>query len=191
MTFQRGIHRRADVVHDDRTETILSRHLDSDFVVFPMAERSAAPGQVQELGDRLGFRVPPEVSAHLCGKFPGIYVEVKEAVWPRPKQYDVGPSWSFLYALHTFTAAPESQPWMRLDEAAIAFQRETGLKAAPVLKVVGDADLYCVTEQGRLARFLHEENRLDPVPLGFWDLLDREVAELALRKKRKTTGSER
>jgi len=191
MSFQKGIHKRADAVHDDRTESILSRHLDADFVVRPMAERSAAPAQVQELGDRLGFRVPPELSAHLVGKFPGIYVEVKEAVWPRPKQYDAGPAWTFLYALHTFTAAPESQPWMRLDEAAIAFQRETGLKAAPVLKVVGDPDLYCVTEKGRLARFLHQESRLEPVPLGFWDLLDREVGELALRKKRKLTGSER
>jgi hypothetical protein len=168
----------------DLTEAILGRHLDGDFIVFPMAESRQSIAQVKAVGRRLGITYPPEFLAHVSGRFPGIYVEAKEEIWPRPKLYDVGPFWSFLYALHTFTSAAESESWMRLDTAAESF-RKTGLGAAPVLQIVGDADLYCVDPEGRLVQFKHETNELEPVELTFWQLFEREVSELRKRKNRK------
>ncbi|MEK7205060.1 MAG: hypothetical protein AAB254_06080 [candidate division NC10 bacterium] len=150
-----------------------------------MAETPSNPSQLKSIGEKFGVQYPPEFIAHVCGAFPGVYVEVKESVWPRAKAYDVGPFWSFLYALHTYTPAPDSEPWMRLADAAASFQKETGLKAGPVLKILGDADVYCVDPNGNLVRFSHEENTLKPVHLTFWQLLDREVGALAERKARK------
>src|SRR5947209_11232550 len=118
----------------DRTQEILARHLDGDFRAFPMAESQQEIAQVEAIGRKVGIAYPPEFTAHICGRFPGIYVEVKEEVWARPKMYDVGPFWSFLYALHTFTSAAESAPWMRLDNAAESFRLQTGLLAGPVLQ---------------------------------------------------------
>ncbi len=147
-----------------------------------MADMETNPTQIKSIGEQFGVRYPPEFVAHVCGKFPGIYVEVKETIWPRPKEGDSGPFWSFLYALHSYTSAPGSEPWMRLGDAADSFQKNTGLKAAPVLRVVGDRDLYCVDPKGDLVRFHHEEARLESVPLTFWELFEREVGELAKRK---------
>jgi hypothetical protein len=169
----------------DQTEAILGKHLDGDFKVFPMAETKTDPTQIKSIGEQFGVQYPPELVAHLCGKFPGIYVEAKESIWPRPKEGDTGPFWSFLYALHSYTSAPGSEPWMRLSDAANTFQKHTGLKAAPVLRVVGDRDVYCVDPKGNIVRFRHEELRLEPVPLTFWELFDREVGELAQRKVRR------
>ena len=169
----------------DETEVILARHIDSDFTIYPMAETETSAAQIAAIGEKHGVKYPPELVAHICGRFPGIYVEVKEAIWPRPKPYEVGPFWSFLYALHTFTSAPESESWMRLDDAAASFQKRTGLKAAPVLKIVGDADVYCVDADGRLAQFEHETNGLNPVDLDFWQMFEREIAELRSRKEKK------
>lgn len=134
----------------DLTESILGRHLDGDFNVFPMAETTTSPEQIESIAEAYRVNYPPELVAHLCGRFPGIYVEVKEELWPRPKLGDVGEFWSFLYAIHTYTSAPESLHWMRLDAAAESFQLDTGFVAAPILKVVGDADLYCVDAEGHL-----------------------------------------
>ena len=172
----------------DETEAILDRHLDGDFRIFPMAETKTSAAQIEAIGRKYGVVYPQELVAHICGRFPGLYVEVKEEIWPRPKPYEVGAFWSFLYALHTFTSAPESDDWMRLDHAADSFQKGTGLVAAPVLKVVGDADLYCIAADGRLVRFIHDENNLEPVALNFWQLLDREIAELHARKVQKKNG---
>jgi hypothetical protein len=169
----------------DQTEAILARHLDRDFIVFPMAESKQSMTEVEAIGGKFGITYPPEVAAHICGRFPGIYVEVKEEVWPRPKLYDVGPFWTFLYALHTFTSAPESEPWMRLDSAAESFRTQSGLLGAPVLQIVGDADLYCVNAQGEIVQFRHETNELEPVHLTFWQLFEREIRELRARKDRK------
>src|SRR4051794_27315272 len=102
----------------DQTEAILARHLDRDFTVSPMAATKQTRQQLQELSSKLAITYPPEFIAHVCGAFPGIFVEVKEAIWPRSKEYDIGPFWSFLYAVHTFTPATDSEPWMRLEHVA-------------------------------------------------------------------------
>jgi hypothetical protein len=169
----------------DQTEAILETHLDGDFTVFPMAKTLQSSADVKNIGRKLGISYPPEFCAHIGGRFPGLYVEVKKEVWSRPKEYDVGPFWSFLYALHTYTSATDSVPWMRLDCAAETFRSRTGLLAAPVLRIVGDADLYCTNAQGQLVQFRHETNELEPVRLSFWQLLEREIRELRERKDRK------
>ena len=110
-------------------------------------------------------------------------------MWPRPKVYDVGPFWTFLYGFHTYTSAPESNDWMRLDAAAETFQRDTELAAAPILRIVGDANLYCVDAVGAIVRFDHETNELEQVKMNFWQLLEHETSELRARKDRKASGT--
>jgi len=115
----------------------------------------------------------------------GIYVEVLETIWERPKALDVGPFWSFLYGLHTYTASKESEDWMRLEVAGNEFFAKTGIKAIPILKVIGDADLYCVEESSKISIFRHEENKAEPANMTFWEVLEFELKELKERKERK------
>jgi hypothetical protein len=178
-----------NIFPEDRTEAILAKYLDNDFKVFPMARASQPVYAIEAVGRTHSVQYPPDFSTHVCGRFPGIYVEVKEEIWPRPKAFDVGPFWSFLYALHTFTPDPSSEPWMRLDDAAARFQKDTGFVAAPVLRVVGDADVYCVDADGKLVQFRHETNELEAVGLSFWGLFEREVEELRKRKDMKKAPS--
>ncbi len=170
----------------DRTEDILNFHLDGDFRVFPMAEDGCRKIAMEEIGQQFGVKFPKEYLAHVCGKFPGIYVEAKEEVWPRPQPYDVGPFWSFLYGIHTYTASDLSEEWMRLDAVGKQFQESTGKIALPILQVLGDADVYCTDQEGRLVRYLHEENRLEVVDRNFWEIFETEIQELVERKNKKT-----
>lgn len=189
MSILAGLFGRAPPPLRDETEEILRRHLTGDFVVFPMAEAPTSPEAVLAVGRRLGVPLPAELLAHLSGRFPGIWVEAKESIWPRPKPYEVGPFWSFLYGVHTFTAAGESEDWMRMETAALELREQTGFTAMPVLKVVGDADLYCVDSGGQLVQFNHELDLLEPVELGFFALFEREVEELVKRVEQKKAGS--
>jgi len=174
---------------EDRTEEILASYFDGDFMVFPLAETAVTQVQFQALEQRFGVKYPPEFVAHVLGRFPGIWVEVKEHLWPRPKPMDVGPFWSFLYAFHTFTSAPESQPWMTLEEAAAKFaQRQLAQPVAPLLRVVGDADVYCTTADGSIVQYRHETDELDPFEGDFWQLLEQEMRQLHDRKERKKGG---
>jgi hypothetical protein len=172
----------------DRTEELLRQHLDRDFTVFPMAGTPTSEAQIRTIEKTYRVKYPAEFVAHVLGQFPGVWIEVKEAIWPRPKEYDVTPFWSFLYGLHTCTSAPASEPWMRLDTVAEEFEKMSGLKAAPILRIVGDANVYCATDTATIVRYNHEINKLEPVPGDFWQVLDREVRELRERKDRKKSS---
>ena len=174
----------------DQTMAILERHLSGDFRVFPMAQLHTPQDVVLSVAETIGVPLPADVSAHLTGQFPGIYVEAKEEVWPRAEQFAVGPFWSFLYGLHTFTASSESEDWMRIDFAAKQLHDATGIKVLPVLKIVGDADIYCVNEDSALVRFNHELGEFEPVDLGFFELFEREVRELRERTEWKKEANE-
>lgn len=174
----------------DRTEAILEPYFDSDFIVFPLADTAVTQAQFRALEEKFEVKYPPEFVAHVLGRFPGMYLEVKEQVWPRPKPFDVGPFWSFLYALHTYTSAPESEPWIKLETAAESFrQQQLPMKVAPILKIVGDADVYCTTADGRIVQFRHETGEFDAYDGDFWQLLAEEVRELHERKERKKNGT--
>lgn len=168
---------------------ILERHTSPDHKIYPMAEHQSVVRQVEEVARELGVTFPPDYIAHLTGRFPGVYVEAKPEIWPRAKMFDVAPFWSFLYGVHTFTASRDSEPWMRLSHVGAEFQKDTGLKAAPILKVVGDADVYCVDADGVISRYAHETNELGPVEFTtFTALFDHEIQELRARTDRKKNG---
>ncbi len=172
----------------DQTEEILARHLTGDFRIFPMAETPATARHAAEVAKRLGVQFPPEFVAHLCGRFPGIHVEAKEEVWPRPKQFDVGPFWSFLYAVRTYTAADSSEDWMRLEVVGSKFRQDTGLSVVPVLKRIGDANCFCVDGKGELSEFDHETQALTPVEGGFFQLFENQIRDLAERTAKKKSS---
>jgi hypothetical protein len=176
---------------EDKTMEILEKYLDKDFRVSPMAPNKSTINDVNAIEQTLGIKFPQEYIAHLLAENAevlgerGIYIEVKEDIWPRAKPYDVAPFWSFLYGIHTFTPSKQSEDWMRLEFVGKQFYEETGIKAVPILKIVTDADLYCVNETGNIFQYHHEENELEEVKMDFWELFEKELKELKERKELK------
>jgi hypothetical protein len=170
---------------EDRTKTILDRYLDQDFACFACGEQAPTPQDLELLTRKLETRFPAEFVEHSTSKFGGLYIEVKEEIWPRPKEFEVGPFWSFLYGLFVYSASPEAPEWMSLETAAARFREETGHRPVPFLKIIGDADLYCFDENGAIVRWNHETDEFEPVDKTFFQLLEEEIASLEERKERK------
>lgn len=176
---------------NDRTWELLNTYLDGDFRVLPMAPNKSSERDISDVEEKLGIKFPEDYKIHLLGDGDkllgarGIYVEVLESIWTRPTALDVGPFWSFLYGLHTYTACKESEDWMKLEVAGLEFIANTGIKAIPILKVIGDADVYCVDESSQVSRYRHEENEIEPANMTFWGVLEFELKELKERKERK------
>lgn len=170
------------------TEHILDRHLDADF--YCAAAHDGAPSQREllDLAQRYGCALPKDFLAHATGKLGGIYIEVKESAWPRPKENEVGPFWSFLYAVFVFGMSPEIPDWMNIELAAREFKETTGHSRIPCLKVVGDADFYVFDSEAKISQWRHETDEFEPFEGSFFDLLDQEVGELRKRKDRKLAG---
>ncbi|MBY8166575.1 hypothetical protein KW507_07820 [Vibrio fluvialis] len=71
-----------------------------------------------------------------------------------------------------------------IDIAASEF-KEMGHCAMPILKVIGDADVYCVNESGDIVRWSHEEDIFEPFKGTFFDLLSYELRESEERRVKK------
>jgi hypothetical protein len=173
----------------DKTEAILDRHLDKDFFCAAAHDDAPSKRQLEDLAQRFGCRLPKDFLAHSTGNLGGLYVEVKESVWPRPKEFDVGPFWSFLYAVFVFGLSADIPDWMNIELAAEEFKNTTGHSRVPCLKVVGDADLYVFDATGTISQWRHETNEFETFDGSFFELLDREIGELRNRKDRKLAGA--
>ncbi|TPN86808.1 SMI1/KNR4 family protein [Aquimarina algicola] len=175
----------------DKTIALLSKYLDGDFRVSPMSPERIQKIDIDSVEKDLGVRFPEEYVFHLLAKdaeiLPerGLFIEVKEEIWERPKLYDVGEAWSFLYGIHTYTACQESEDWMTLSITGKEFIEETGIKAVPILKLIGDANCYCTDENGNIVKYNHEENIIEPTNMNFWEILELELKELKERKEKK------
>ncbi len=173
----------------DRTRAILRKYLDADFTCMVGEAGVTSAEQIEHLGHEIGCRFPSEFIAHCTGDLPGLYVEVKEEKWPRPKLYEVGPTWSFQYGLFVYSLSSDAPEWMQLVPALEEFRKRTGRALTPCFGIVGDADIYLFDSVGEIVRWNHETYETDPFGGSFFDLLEQEIKELRERKDLKISGA--
>jgi hypothetical protein len=171
---------------EDKTWDLI-KDLDDDFTFHRLVPKECTVklDDVEIIENKFGVKFPDEYKTHILGKIPGLILEVNENVWPRPKKNDIGPFWSFLYCIHTFSASNECADWLRLDYAGKQFIDETGIKAIPILEIIGDENVYCVDKDGKIVQYDHEQNTVKEIKLTFWKLFEREINELKKRKEMK------
>jgi hypothetical protein len=153
------------------------------------AQQGSEPSEVDvaELEAKVGFRLPDDVRTLLLHPLGGLYVEASESVWPRAQAFDVGPFWTFLRGVQVYGLSPEAPDFLDMEVAHDALVSDGVEGLVPVLKVLGDPDLYCVGADGRIVRWHHDDPDAEPEPVGLdlLALLLREIAELDARIDRR------
>jgi hypothetical protein len=169
----------------DKTEGIINLIWDREkYYLVAAGESAPSKKELKEFAAGYGVTFPSEYLAHASGYWGGLYLEVREEFWPRHKAGDVGPFWSFLYGVFVHAYGEEAPEWMQLRPAAEEF-REMGHQVLPFLKVIGDADVYCFDEKGRIQRWCHEGDLFEEYDGTFFDVLRYEFLELEKRRERK------
>lgn len=168
----------------DKTKSILDKYMTRDYNLFAAQDKAPTKSKLLMIQKRLGIQFPKEFIAHSINQYSGIYIEVKENLWPRPNEFDVGPFWSFLYGLFVYSAGEDAKEFMNLEKCGMEFQKFTNLRAAPFLHVINDADVYCFNDKGLIFRYNHESNELKFVNKSFWEVFEFELKELHERKEK-------
>lgn len=94
------------------------------------------------------------------GDLGGFFIEVKEELWPYAEELSVAPFWEFLLGVYSYAYSEDAPEWIKIHIAAEQF-KELGHNVIPILKVWADANVYCYNEDGRLVKYLHEENTFE------------------------------
>jgi hypothetical protein len=72
--------------------------------------------EVAEFEAAVGFRLPDEFREFTMSPLGGLYMAVREELWPRPRAFQVGPAWSFAYGLKVFGIAADIPDWLDIRE---------------------------------------------------------------------------
>jgi hypothetical protein len=153
--------------------------------VFACGKDAPAESVIQQFEQDIGFQLPQEFRIFSMSPLGGIYIDVKEHIWPRAKEYAVGPFWSFLYGMFVFGFAKDIPDWMDIRIHTRQFREETKTSLVPFLKILGDADIYCFDEHGSVRRWDHETGEAQRVEKSFREVFAHEVEQLRKRKDRK------
>jgi hypothetical protein len=162
--------------------------LDDDFALYCSAHAPPSEEEIAALETRLGITLPEGYKAFLAS-FGGVYLEVKEHAWPRPKLFQIGPSWTFLYGLMVLGIGSDTPDFLDIERVGASFAEENGewlpFRLVPVFRWVGSADFVCLDQDGALYEWFHdspsEPEQLDET---FLQMVAREVSSLAENKAR-------
>ncbi len=165
----------------DTTKDIIDSIWCEEYFIVATREEAPSKSELKKFFKRRGIPLSKEFVAHATNFWGSFYLEVKEDIWPRANAGDVGPFWTFLYGMFVYTFSEEAPDWMKIEVAAKEFE-ELGHNVIPILKVMGDADIYCFNAEGGIVRYSHEEDIFEPYNGGFFDLLKYEVNELESRR---------
>lgn len=165
---------------------LLEKHLESgEYNVCACGENAPPIKEIKKFEEEIGYKLPVDFKEFSISSLGGIYVEVKEEIWPRAKAYDVGPFWSFLYGVMVFGFASDVPEWMDIRKIVNEFRNETESDFTPFMKIIGNADVYCFGKDSKIYQWSHETNEFEVVDKTFIDLLDYELGELRNRKEKK------
>ena len=140
----------------------------------------------------VGFRLPDEFRAFTMSPLGGLYMAVREKLWPRPRPYQVGPAWSFAYGLKVFGIAVDIPDWLDIQVQYRELSEEGFPELVPFLQVECDADRCCFDAAGRIVKWDHEQPELrELLTESFSDLLLSEIRALEARRDRKVRGKDK
>ncbi len=164
----------------------------SSFAVSACQGNEPSEADIASFETEIGFRLPDDFREFTMSPLGGLYMEVRESLWPRAKLYDVGPSWSFLYALKVYGIASNIPEWLDLRQAYQKLRVEGHPDLVPFLQLVGEANRYCFQRGGGIVEWDHEQpDKRELLDLDFAALVMREIRDLEDRKDRKLRGEDR
>ena len=97
-----------------------------------------------------GLSLPAEFREFTMSPLGGLYMEVREVLWPRAEEFAVGPHWSFLYGVKVFGIASDMPEWLDLGSQYREMCDEGFPRLVPFLQVQCDTNRYCFNPSNQI-----------------------------------------
>lgn len=147
---------------------------------------------IKAFEDQYKINLPEDFKEFTMSPIGGLFMEVREEIWPRAKQFDVGPFWSFCRGLIVYGIADGIPDFLDIREKTKELHDEGFTDYIPFLSVVGNGDeIFCFDKDNKVVLLDYYEGKAEPIDGSFSDCLLKQIEELEERKNRKLRGEDK
>ncbi|MBD5081385.1 MAG: SMI1/KNR4 family protein [Ruminococcaceae bacterium] len=147
---------------------------------------------IKAFEDQYKITLPEDFKDFTMSPIGGLYMEVREELWPRAKQFDVGPFWSFCRGLIVYGIAKDIPDFLDIREKTKELHDEGFTDYIPFLSIVGNGnEVFCFDKDNKIVLFDYCEGEAEPIDGTFSDCLLKQIEELEERKNRKLRGEDK
>lgn len=148
---------------------------------------------VKEFEDQYKINLPDEFREFMMSPLGGLYMEVREEIWPRAKQFDVGPFWSFCRGIIVYGIADEIPEFLDIRVKTKELHDEGFTDLIPFLSIAGNGDeIFCFDKDNKIVLLdYYTTGETTPVEGDFSDCLMKQIEELEERKNMKIRGEDK
>ena len=148
---------------------------------------------IKKFEHQYGINLPADFREFTMSPLGGLYMEVREEIWPRAKQYDIGPFWSFCRGIIVYGIANGIPDFLDIREKTKELHDEGFTGFIPFLSIIGNGDeIFCFDKDNNIVLLdCYTTGEAAPVEGAFSDCLMKQIAELEERKNKKIRGEDK
>lgn len=148
---------------------------------------------IKKFEHQYGINLPADFREFTMFPLGGLYMEVREEIWPRAKQYDIGPFWSFCRGIIVYGIANGIPDFLDIREKTKELHDERFTGFIPFLSIIGNGDeIFCFDKDNNIVLLdCYTTGEAAPVEGAFSDCLMKQIAELEERKNKKIRGEDK
>ena len=138
-------------------------------------------------------KLPDDFREFMMSQLGGLYMEVREEVWPRAKQFDIGPFWSFCRGIIVYGIANGIPEFLDIREKTKELHEDGFTDYIPFLSIMGNGDeIFCFDKDNNIVLLDYfMTGEVTPIEGTFADCLMKQIEELEDRKNRKLRGEDK
>ncbi len=148
---------------------------------------------IKKFENEYHINLPADFREFTMSPLGGLYMEVREEIWPRAKPYDIGPFWSFCRGIIVYGIANEIPEFLDIRVKTKELHDEGFTDFIPFLSVIGNGDeIFCFNKDNKIVLLdYYATGEATPVKGDFSDCLMKQIEELEERKNMKIRGEDK
>ena len=154
------------------------------YQVFACGDDTPSEQDIEAFECEFNVELPKDFKEFTMSPLGGLYMEVREEIWPTAREYEVAPFWEFCRGIMVYGISSEVPKYLDLRLNTKAFH-ENGLSDyIPFFSVIGDGEqIFCFDRDGNI--FVFDGYEVHAVEGDFESFILDQIDELEERKSEK------
>ena len=148
---------------------------------------------IKKFEDQYKIKLPADFREFTMSPLGGLFMDVREEIWPQAKAFEVGPFWSFCRGIIVYGIAKGIPDFLDIRVRTKKLHEDGFTDFIPFLSVIGNNDeIFCFfKDNGVVLLDYYTTGEAIPIEEDFSECLMQQIEELEERKDMKIQGEDK